>query len=386
VKKLTVLVAGLATLCLLSGAAGPQVRPDVVREGAWNPSVSAALSVARYTGRPVLVFFAEDWCGFCEQFEQVLVHKDVEQATRRFILVKTTIENDPATAKAFKIDMHHQVVMLDWSGRLIGKITDAKSARDVALAVIEAAASNDLAAGDKLVELGYYTKAAERYDLVQRIAHDPRTLERAKTSLSLLRDRATRQLDLVKQLIRTGRLDEATDACIRFIKDFPPDMGKKEAEGLLAKLRTGKPVVLPEEKPEVPDVVKPPGVGPADEAKRLVDEGMVHEWDKQFYEAVLSYDKVGKLYADAPAAAEAARRLKLLLDDPVTHAIVVHQKMDAECSRWIEMGEAYEKIGRDEEAAKSYTKVLESYPDSDYAADVRLRLAVIERRHLHGHP
>ena len=308
-KKLIVRIAGLLTLFMVSGSAGPQVRPDVVQEEVWNPSVSAALSVARYTGRPVLVFFAADWCGFCEQLEQVLVHRDVEQATRRFILVKTTLEDDPAAAKAFKVDMHHQVVMLDWSGKLIGKITEVKSARDVALAVIEGAAANDLAAGDKLVELGYCSKAAERYDLVQRIARDPKTLERAKTALALLRERAGRQLDLVKQLIRSGRLDEAADACTRFIKDFPPDMGKREAEGLLARLRTGRPIVLPEENPAAP------GVKPADEAGRLVDEGMVHEWDKRLYDAVANYEKAGKLYADTPAAADAARRLKLLLGD-----------------------------------------------------------------------
>jgi tetratricopeptide (TPR) repeat protein len=386
-KKVVLLVAGLVTLGLLSGSAGPQVPPEVIREGVWNASVAGALGVARYTGRPVLVLFAEDWCGFCEQFEQVLVHREVEQATRRFILVKTTLEDDPATAKTFKVDMHHQIVMLDWSGKFIGKITEAKSARDVALAVIEGAAANDLVAGDKLVELGYYSKAAERYEIVQRIAHDPKTLEQSKTSLAHLRERSTRQLDLIKQLIRSGRIDDATEACTEFVKDYPADMGKKEAEGLLAKLRTGRPISLPEENPAAPDAPKPaPAVKPVDEASSLVDEGMVHEWDKRFYDAVMSYDKVGKLYPDAPVAAEAAQRLKLLLDDPATHTIIVRQKMETECLRWIEMGELYEKIGRDEEAAKSYGKVLESYPDSDFAADVRLRLAEIERRHLRRHP
>jgi tetratricopeptide (TPR) repeat protein len=155
-------------------------------------------------------------------------------------------------------------------------------------------------------------------------------------------------------------------------------MGKREAEGLLARLRTGRPIVLPEENPAAP------GVKPADEAGRLVDEGMVHEWDKRLYDAVANYEKAGKLYADTPAAADAARRLKLLLGDPTTRAIVVRQKMETECLRWIEMGELYEKIGCDEEAAKSYGKVLESYPDSDFAADVRRRLTDMERRHLRG--
>jgi len=384
-KKLTVLFAGLVTLGLASAWVGAQVRPDVIQEGVWNTSVSGALVVARYTGRPVLVLFAEEWCGYCEQLEQLLVHREVEQATRRFILVKTTLEDDPATAKTFKVDMHHQMVMLDWSGKLIGKVTEVKSARDVALAVIEGAAANDLAAGDKLVELGYYSKAAERYDIVQRIAHEPKTIEQAKTGLSRIRERSARQLDLIKQLIRAGRVDEAAEACTEFIKVFPDNMGKKEAEVLLTKLRAGKAIVLPEENPDVPGAEKPiPGVKPADEAKRLVEEGMVHEWDKRFYDAVTCYEKVGKLYGDTPAAVDAKQRLKLLLEDPATHALVVRQKMETECLRWLEMGGLYEKNGRDEEAAQYYGKVLTSYPDSGFAAEARRRLMEMERRHLRG--
>jgi len=385
-RKLGLLAEFVLVLTFSGGSAAAQARRDIIQEGVWNSSLSSALSVARYTGRPVLVFFTEDWCGYCEQLEQVLVHKDLEKALRRFILVKTTIEDDPAAAKAFKVDMHHQVVMLDWSGRVIGKIvgathaSPAQSVRDVATAVIEGAAVSDLYAGDKLVELGYYSKAAERYRLASEISRDEKTIERAGKGLADIRERSQRQMELIKQLIRAGRLEEAIDASTEFIKDFPPDMGRREAEKLLARLKTGKPIPLGEENPAGPKTK--PGVKPADEAKRLVEEGMVYEWDKRFYDAALNYEKAVKLYRDTPAAAEAAARLKLLFDDPKTHALIELEKQRTECLRWLEMGKLYEKNGRDEEASKYYTKVLTTYPESDFAAEARRRLTEIERRHL----
>ncbi|KPJ56261.1 MAG: hypothetical protein AMS16_02760 [Planctomycetes bacterium DG_58] len=371
-------VVGVLVLCGLSARVAGQADHGRIREDVWNDSLPSALSVARYTGRPVLIFFEEYWCGYCEQLEQLLVHRDVKEATRRFILVKLNWDLNRPLAREYKIDLHHQLVMLDWSGKPIGRVKEFKSERAVALKVIEAAAANDLNAAAKLTELGYYDKAAERYRIVSKISRDKSTIQRAEKGLEDLRGRAKRQLDLIRQLIRAGRLDEAADACAEFIDDFPPEMGREEVEKLLAKLKSGR-VILP------PDV-KPPAGKPkpksAEEAKRLVEQAMVYEWDKRFYDAVTSYEKTVRDYPETPSAEEAKLRLQLLLKEPGMRELIARQKMEKYCTRWLEMGELYEKNGRDDMAIKYYNTIVAVYPESTHAAEARRRLVEIERRHM----
>ena len=377
-RATTAFAAAGLMLCAFAGPAAAQANQQSIREGVWNTSLDSALSVARYSGRPVLLFFEEYWCGHCERMEEVLVHPDVREATQRFILVKLKWDVNRVLAREYGIDMHHTLVLVGWSGKLLGRVREFTSDRDVASKVIEAAAGNDLAAADKLTELGYYDKAAERFRIVVRISRDKATVQRAESGLTDLRDRATRQLDLIKQLLRAGRLDEAADACREFIDDYPSDMGGEEVEKLLAQLKSGKPVLPPDAKaPEAK-----PGPAAPDEARRLVEQGMVYEWDKRFYDAVTNYEKVVKEHARTPAATEAKQRLDLLLADPDMQQLLARQKMEKYCTRWLQMGALYERNGRDDMALRYYNTVVTVYPESRYATEARRRLVEIERRHL----
>jgi tetratricopeptide (TPR) repeat protein len=333
--------------------------------------------VARFSGRPVLVFMAEDWCGYCERLEGILAHRDLSEAVGRFVTVKMSPDEHPEPARTYKVDMHHQLVMLDWSGQVISKLVEFKTAHDVAVAVSEAAAGNDLRAAAKLVEFGYYAKAAERYHIVLRISRAQETLVGAAEGLTGVRAAARKRINSIRQLIRANRPDEAADACSAFMSDFPPEMGKREVEGLLAKLASGKPVDFPEERETVE---KSPADKAAEEARRFLERGMVFEWDRLFFEAVTRYEKVVKLYPDTPCAQEADERLKLLLEDDETRALVEKQKMDKHCTRWLEMGKLYERYGRDDLARPYYARTVAAYPDSHYAVEAGRHLAEIDRR------
>ena len=370
--------AGLLVICALAHSSAAQVSEQPTREGVWLLSLPDALSAARYSGRGVLIFFQEDWCGYCERLEQVILHRDIRNAVRRFILVKSKMDEDDALARRYKVNMHHQVVMLDWTGKVIGKIDGFKSVRDVALRIIEGAAANDLNAADKLVRLGYYGKAADRLRIVVKISHDEGRLAEAQKQLEEIGGRSERQLALIRQLVKAERLAEAADACTEFIDDYPADMGGDEAKRVLARIKAGRPVSFPDETPAAEDD-KPQSVT-ADEARGLLERGMVHEWDRRFYDAVMSYQKVTTLAPDSDVAAEAKRRLKLLLEDPEMRTLITRQKMEKFCTRQLEMGQMYERNGRDDVALRYYRGVITTYPESAYAAEAAKRIEAIEGR------
>ncbi len=387
----------LAVLAALAsgGAAYAQADAKGVQDNAWNTSLDAASSAARYTGRPLLVFFYEDWCGYCEQVEKVLTHPDMRDAMLRFVLVKTTMEESEAFAKKHRIDMHHQVVMLDWAGQELARVTEFKSARDVALTVVEAAAANDLVAGKKLTELGYFGKAAERFRWVEKIARDDKRKAEAKKALDDIADRAKRQLEVIRTMVRKHRFEDALDAVNAFIRDFeekgvrPPDGVKgpdpfflDEAKKLRDQLKSGKAVASPDDKDVV--IVSGPEVAPTkvEAAQKLLEKGMVYEWDKDFLDAVATYRKVVRDFPGTPAATEAEKRSKMFLDDPATVAALGRQQMDSYCRRMLEMGELYEHNGRDDEAIVRYKSILDTYPQSEWSREAQKRLNEVERRHL----
>ena len=308
-RIIPVLLAFAVAACFGAGRAAAQARPrgrprvapasreEIVREGAWNTSLEAAQNVARYTGRPVLVLFAEDWCGYCEQLEKLIVHKELRDVARRFILVKLLPDHHAKLMADHGITGHHQVLMLDWSGKEAGKVIAYETARDVATKVIAAAVASDRLAGDKLLTLGYYRKAADRYNIIIKVARAEAPIAHARRQLEAIRERGKRRLELVKQLVRSNRLDEAAEACRQIIEDFPPDAGPAEARRILVKLRSGRPV-------HFEDVPERATVAAADAAKRWLERGMVHEWDKQYYDAVRTYRLLIERHPDVDAADE----------------------------------------------------------------------------------
>ncbi len=402
VRRTAILIAcGFAAALAASapGRAGAQVDTRIVREGTWNRSLAAAQSAARYTGRPLLVFFCEDWCGYCEQVDHLLANPEIRDAVSRFILVKTSVEENETFARVHRIDLHHQIVMLDWSGNVLAKVKEFTSVKDVASTVVEAAAANDLLAGRKLLELSYYGKAAERLRAVAKVSRDKAKQDEAKKSLDDIAERAKRQLDLIRQMIRAGRTEEALDALNAFVKDFEeksdgPRSGDKgavaalidEAKKMIAQLKAGKPVTMPDERPVVvvPDLNAKPTS--EEEAKKLLDRGMVFEWDGNLLDALAIYQQAARQYPGTAAGAEAAKRAKTILEDDATRAALAKQQMDRVCRRLLEMGDMYEKNNRDDLALERYKAVLAAYPDSDYAAEAAKRVAEIERRHLRSAP
>ena len=367
----------LALLILACPAFGQLRTP--IRENGWNDSYGAVTRFARYTGRPVLVLFSEEWCGHCEDLQKIVEHPDVRKAARRFLLLKISFDKDPGLAKRLDVESHHRIVVLDWSGKTVARAGEDRNPKAVALTVIEAAASSDLSAGRKLFELGHFAKAAERFRLVLKITRDKATATTAQEEIEKVRLRSEREIKRIMDFVRAGKPGEAADACKTFIDRYPEDMGRAKVEKLLTRLKAGVRIDLPDDKPAGVRTDEPTA---ADElrAARLLDKGMVYEWDKLFYDASAAYEKILKDYPRTASAKKAKTRLDAFNADPRMKDRIAQMKMDKFCKRWLEMGKLYEKNDRDDLAEKYYNTIVKVYPKSPYADWARHLLANIEKR------
>jgi len=113
-RRLTLLAL---TLVLLIGLVpSTQAAPKVIAswyEGAVGYEL--AVEEARYTQKPLMVYFRTDWCGFCRQFEEVLLSSErVQSYFDELITVTINPEtgNDEARlASAYKVESFPAIYM-----------------------------------------------------------------------------------------------------------------------------------------------------------------------------------------------------------------------------------------------------------------------------------
>ena len=113
-RRLTPLVL---TLVLLIGLApSAQAVPKAIA-GWYQGAVGYELAVeeARYTQKPLMVYFRTDWCGYCRQFEQELLSaKAVQSYFDEVITVTINPEtgNDEARlASAYRVEAFPAIYM-----------------------------------------------------------------------------------------------------------------------------------------------------------------------------------------------------------------------------------------------------------------------------------
>ena len=91
--------AAIALILILAASAvvWAQRRPDFEGWHSQAAGMNQAIGIQRNEGRPMLVYFYADWCGFCRQFETELLTDDgVNDALKDLITVRINPENGPA--------------------------------------------------------------------------------------------------------------------------------------------------------------------------------------------------------------------------------------------------------------------------------------------------
>lgn len=115
-------LGGLAVALLLTGGPSP-TSPRAIH---WERSFEDALKKARKTGKPVLVDFWADWCGWCHRLDQTTyVDPEVVRLADDFVAVKVNTEGDPREAEVaarYDIESLPTILFLSPNGRPILRV------------------------------------------------------------------------------------------------------------------------------------------------------------------------------------------------------------------------------------------------------------------------
>ena len=113
-KKLAVPALFIAVLAFLSP------RAEAIM---WKYNLQDALKAAKSLGKPVMIDFYTDWCGWCKKLDSdTYTDPKVNAAAAKFICVKINAEREPALAGKYGVSGYPTVIFLDSNGNLLQKI------------------------------------------------------------------------------------------------------------------------------------------------------------------------------------------------------------------------------------------------------------------------
>jgi thiol-disulfide isomerase/thioredoxin len=113
-------IRGLLILgCLLFWSGGARAESIT-----WAKSFDAAMKQAKATGRPVMVDFYTDWCGYCKKLDaEVYTDAQVIRAAGKFISVKMNAEKEGYTqARQYQVTGFPTILFLDAQGGVVGTV------------------------------------------------------------------------------------------------------------------------------------------------------------------------------------------------------------------------------------------------------------------------
>lgn len=96
--------------------------------------------------------------------------------------------------------------------------------------------------------------------------------------------------------------------------------------------------------------------------------------EKKYAKAIKEYERIAKAFKGSDTGRKASAKLKGLKADAQIMGIVRAEETKKNCEGWIETARALAKSGKDNKAAEYYQKVLDKYPDSEFAETSRAEL------------
>jgi thiol:disulfide interchange protein len=130
--KTLVRMSGLVAVVLVTSALGPALFAGCSKgssapasEGiAWIHNLDDGLTKAAEEGKPVMVDFYTDWCGWCKKLdEDTYSNARVKAKAAQFVAVKVDAEQDEVSALKYGVQGFPTIVFTDAKGKEIHRVT-----------------------------------------------------------------------------------------------------------------------------------------------------------------------------------------------------------------------------------------------------------------------
>ncbi len=129
--KTLVRVFGLGCVLLVASALGPALFAGCSKgssaspsdEIAWVYRLDEGLKMAAEQGKPVMVDFYTDWCGWCKKLdEDTYSNARVKAKALRFVAVKVDADRDEASRRRYGVEGFPTIVFLDAQGKEVHRV------------------------------------------------------------------------------------------------------------------------------------------------------------------------------------------------------------------------------------------------------------------------
>ena len=107
------------------------------------------------------------------------------------------------------------------------------------------------------------------------------------------------------------------------------------------------------------------------EAKAVEDKALAAEAAKDYAQAIKCYEKYVAEFPTADRCAEVRNRLDALKADKTIRSAIVSQKAERDCRGWLQMADNFAKAGVKDRAREYLQKVLDTYPDTEWAKEAK---------------
>jgi len=130
--KTLVRMSGLLAVLLVTSALGPALfagcskgsSAPASNEIAWIHNLDDGLKKAAEEGKPVMVDFYTEWCGWCKKLdEDTYSNARVKAKAAEFVAVKVDAEQHQASASKYGVEGFPTIVFTDAKGKEIHRVT-----------------------------------------------------------------------------------------------------------------------------------------------------------------------------------------------------------------------------------------------------------------------
>ncbi|HPD16967.1 MAG TPA: prolyl oligopeptidase family serine peptidase [Planctomycetota bacterium] len=228
---------------------------------------------------------------------------------------------------------------------------------------------------ERLVALMRRAKAAETKDMplairtyrqiVDSEAADP-LVDEAEKRLAEIDQQAAEALASAVEAIQAKRYPEAERKLQGICRAYEGTKTAAEAAAKLRELRADPEVARAAR--EAADKAR------ADEAAQLLAKAKALLLAKDYLAAARAFDSLASGYEGTPSAAEARTQADALRNDPTLGPKLREAAAAEDCRRWMTMARNYLNSSRPEGAAPYLQKIIETYPNTSYAAEAKALL------------
>ena len=131
-KQHSLLIVLLAATALVLVSCAKEKEADEVSDGVkWLASYDEAVRRAEDKGKPIMIDFYADWCGWCKRLDKdTYVDTDVKTKAVDFISLKIDADVESGLASRFKVRGLPTILFIDHKGEEIHRVVGYRGPRE----------------------------------------------------------------------------------------------------------------------------------------------------------------------------------------------------------------------------------------------------------------